>query len=334
MTGINKNRGSQNIVSRWICLAFCGLLALQAQAQSFPGEDENIPFLITFGKAGLTSWGDDDFSQTFFLSIPKDQKEPIYIRVFDPDCGGLHDESKGGFNSETKFSVYGGKAAYSNPDSRGHNPEGEYHAGTLLGSKSFGVNEKYDNGWYTFGPFNPTEGEWVEKLNSYMFKLICDGVVGDDGNAYRYFLSTSATGNTKVEGANGFTYEYTFRLPNVRAICHIYPFVDDKVVSIQQYNFDWDDDGMIRIISIARKGDPVTQSTDDDWANSKHIIDDREKNTSLDIQFIKTAAKNNNNVVVRVTNQYGEMLPFYSIPIGGKPVYKPMINVSPQPKLK
>ena len=64
------------------------LLPYSAVAQQFPGEDENIPYLITFGNSGSTSWGDDDFSQTFFLSVPPSQKEPFYVRVFDPDVGG------------------------------------------------------------------------------------------------------------------------------------------------------------------------------------------------------------------------------------------------------
>jgi hypothetical protein len=298
-------------------------------AQAFPSEDENIPFLITFGKEGLTSWGDDDHSQTFFINIPKDSKLPFYVRVFDPECGGKHDEPKGGYDTQTKFSIYGGKLAYTSKDAIGHNPEGNYDSGNLIDSKVFGVNEKYDNQWYSFGPFNPSEGEWVEKFNGYIFKVICDGISGDDGNLYRYFISTKPDQNVKVEGANGFTYEYTFRLPNTPSVCHIYPYIDALTISVQQYNFDWDGDGVIRIVSVARKGEIAAQSPDDNWRSSKHIIDEREKNTSMDIQFIKSAPMQNNNVVVRVTNQYGEMLPFFSIPIGGKPVYKPQIKITP-----
>jgi hypothetical protein len=300
-----------------------------AMAQAFPSEDENIPFLITFGKDGPTSWGDDDFSQTFFINIPKDSKLPFYIRIFDADCGGKNDEPKGAYNSQTKFSIYGGKLAFTHKDAQGHNPEGSYNSGNLIDSKVFGVNESYDNQWYSFGPFNPSEGEWVEKFNGYIFKVIADGIAGDDGNLYRYFISTKPDQNGKVEGANGFTYEYTFRLPSNPSVCHIYPYVDALTISIQQYNFDWDGDGVIRIVSVARKGEIAKQSSDDLWISSKHIIDEREKNTSLDIQFIKTAPMPNNNVVVRVTNQYGEMLPFFSIPIGGKPTYKPQIKVTP-----
>ncbi|MEM0997005.1 MAG: hypothetical protein AAGN35_08000 [Bacteroidota bacterium] len=309
-----------------ITLVLALLFVGSAFGQQFPGEDENIPYLITFGQNGETSWGDDDFSQTFFLAIPLTEKDPIYIRVYDPDIGGAVDEVKGDFNTRCKFSVYGGKEAFSHPHAQGYNPEGKYDSGVLLASKTFGVNPKYDENWYTFGPFNPNEGEKVESQKAYIFKVIAEGTTGDDGNLYKYFVSTRPNENLKVEGANAFTYEYTFRMPNERSICHIYPFIDDNVVSIKQYNFDWDADGLIRVVSIARKGEPVSMSADDVWAISKHKVSDREKNTSLDIQLIKSKAINNNNVVVRVTNQYGEAMPFYSIPIGGKPTYQAIIK--------
>jgi hypothetical protein len=315
-----------------ILLLFLTALPWAIQAQQFPGVEENIPYLITFGKSGVTSWGDDDFSQTFFIKVPKGQKDPIYVRVYDPDVGGGLDELKGEWGTKCKFTVYGGPGTWSNPDAQSPNPEGDYDSGTELASKTFGVDAKYDTTWYTFGPFNPSEGEWVPAMEGYLFKVISEGISGDDGNIYKYFLSTRPDRNLKIEGANAFTYEYTFRLPNKTAICHIYPFVDNKVVSIQQYNFDWDGDGLIRIVSIARKGEVVKMSTDDDWAISKHEITDREKNTSIDIQLIKSKNINNNNVVIRVTNQYGESLPFYSIPIGGPPKYTPIINVKPDPR--
>ena len=58
---------------------------VRLSGQPVPGKDENIPFLVTFGKEGKTSWGDDDFYQVFFFSILKETTKPLYIRVFDPD---------------------------------------------------------------------------------------------------------------------------------------------------------------------------------------------------------------------------------------------------------
>ena len=91
-------------------------------AQPVPSVEENIPFLVTFSKSAEKNWGDDDFVQLFFFAVPESRKEPVYIRVCDPDVGGLNDEDRGGFNSKTSCAVYGGKGAHSDPDAKKTNP--------------------------------------------------------------------------------------------------------------------------------------------------------------------------------------------------------------------
>jgi len=299
-------------------------------SQSAPAVDENIPFLVTFGSNSLTSWGDDDFCQIFFCLVPNSQKDPVYIRVYDPDTGGDLDEAKGDFNTIVNFSVYGGKGCWSDTAAQSVHPKGNYKSGYLLASKSFGVDPKYNKNWYSFGPFNPYEGEYIEKFRGRIFKIIAQGISGDDGNLYKYFLSTSSTENKAVEGGNLFTYKYHFRLPDdPKQICQIYPFVDDKTISVEVANFDWDNDGMIRIISVAKNGVLCEVSGDDNWKVNKFPIVPEEKNTSLEIQFIKNQKIQikNNNVVIIVRNQYGISLPFFVLPIGGVPVYSPKIKM-------
>jgi hypothetical protein len=296
-----------------------------AKAQSIPTEEENIPYLVTFGAQSETKWGDDDFCEIFFISIPTSQINPFYIRVYDPDCGGDLDEAKGEFDTKTTFSVYGGKPCFSHADAIRIDPVGNYKSGNLIATKTFNVNPKYDKNWYTFGPFNPTEGELDTRIGGYIFKLIAQGTSGDDGNLYKYFISTLPNENKEVEGSNAFTYEYTFRMhDNPNNISHIYPYIDDKVISIKITNFDWDNDGMIRIISVAKNGVVAKISGEGNWVSSEQPIVNEEKNSSLDIQFIKTKSTpiKNNNVVIYVTNQYGQMLPFFVSPIGGIPKFK------------
>ena len=319
----NKQLAVKNF-STFVLLLITGL---SLRAQAVPSEVENIPFLVTFGNKADIKWGDDDFSQTFFFCVPESYKGMVFIRVFDPDVGGMHDELNGVFDTKMQYSVYGGKEAYSHPDAQGVDPKGNYKSGNLLATKTFGIDPKYDNNWYTFGPFNPTEGEAnTQHTGFYVFKLICDGIDGDDGNMYRYFLSTSANENIPIEGANAFSLEYSFRMhDNPQEVSHIYPYVDPECIKVKQENFDWDDDGIIRVSSEVRRGLSCLVSGDAVWAHSEFLIEDGEKGKSLAFQFIKKGVKNN-NVVINVRNQRGEFLPFFSAPIGGVPKYKPVIN--------
>ncbi len=330
-------------ISRYCLLILIFFLELSDSSflsgQPVPGKDENIPFLVTFGKYGKTSWGDANFYEIFFISILKDYTQPFYIRVFDPDCGGEYDEIQGVFDSKFLFSVYGGKGVDpdKNEDSKGLEKGVNYKTGNLLASKVFGSEAKYDNKYYTFGPFNPAEGDYNERWKSYIFKIICEGVSGDDGNLYRYFISRDQNSNLAIEGANAFTYEYTFRMWNdFKSVAHIYPYVDTGVVFIKQSNFDWDNDGEILVVSRYKQGIEVPISNEDNWVSSNIPIEPAEINSSLDFQFHKKQGElvKNNNVVITLKNQRGDGIKFYSSPIGGVPVYIPKTNITKIPPKK
>jgi hypothetical protein len=326
-------RGKFHIACLLSVLLITAVSIRDISAQPVPAWDENVPHLMTFGKEGATSWGDDDFSQTFFFKIPRTHTDPFYIRVFDPDTGGEVDELNGEWNTKMSYSIYGGAESYSHEDAKGLDPVGNYRSGVLLASRTFGNEARFDNQWYTFGPFNPAEGEFVSDFDGYIFKIICEGEEGDDGNMYNYYLSRESNENVPIEDGNAFTYEYSFRMwndNNVANIAHIYPYVDTATIFVKQRNFDWDNDGYIRVVSVVRKGQLQEVSGEDEWAESQIKIYDEELNSSLDFQFIKNQSGlvRNNNVVISVENQYGELLPFFTIPIGGVPVYKAQPKVT------
>ncbi len=309
-----------------IGILFLGIY--QLQGQPVPSLEEKIPFICTFSKDSDPDWGDDDFVQTFFFVIPENYKKPVYIRVFDPDVGGLHDEHHHQFNSKTRFTVFGGKGAHSEPDARGPDPIGNFKSGVQLYSRTFGQDPQTDNQWVSLGPFNPAEGELQPGIGGRVLKVVIEGMEGDDGNLYRLFLSESPRENIVIEGANGFAYEYTFRLEDkAGSVSHLYPFVAENVQAIKVKIFDYDDQGHIRIISVARKGDIVALTEDNKWIESRHRVSKPEVNTSLDIQFIKTKAIKNNNIAVYITNQFNETMAFYTSPIGGIPKYSFRIGV-------
>lgn len=304
------------------------LLVGKGWSQPVPAIDENIPFLITFGSEAIPAWGDDDHCQIFFFTVPKSHTTPFYIRVYDPGTGGKHDEARSSFNTKTKFTVYGA-GSYSNKDVENKDPVGAYKKGNMLFTKTFGNESDYDGKWYSFGPINPLEGHLKSELGGFVFKLITEGLSGDDGNMYRYFLSSKREQNIPIEGGNAFTYEYSFRLnssPN--QISHIYPYVEDKTIAVKQHNFDFDGDADIKIISMSSHGFRVKTSEDGKWTDSEHPIKPKDLKTCLDVQIIKTGTQKNNNVVFYLTNQFGDFMPFHAVPIGAIP--KKSLSVTPK----
>ena len=112
----------RHLYSIFLILTFYLVLSVNPlSGQEVPGSDENIPFLVTFGKEAMTSWGDNDFYSVWFFSIPQEYTQPFYIRVFDPDTGGENDEIQGEFNTRCLFSIYGGRGVDPdrNEESRG-----------------------------------------------------------------------------------------------------------------------------------------------------------------------------------------------------------------------
>jgi hypothetical protein len=298
-------------------------------AQSVPAKNENIPYLVTFGKDADVKWGDDDFNQIVFFSVPKTQKTPFFIRIFDPNVGGKNDESRQEFNSKTNFSLYGA-GCFSKKDEENKDPIGNYKKGNLISSKTFGKEPVFDNKWYTIGPINPLEGELNEELGGYIFKMVVDGVSGDDGNLYRFFMSVKNNENKPVEGGNAFLYEYSFRLSSTKQIAHLYPYIDQYTLFVTQENFDFDADAYLKLISMSIPGVKVKTSSDGKWASSEHKMQEKDKKTCLDIQIIKTGTKKNNNAVFSIKNNRGKYMQFHSIPIGVIP--KKKIGIRPSRK--
>lgn len=313
---------------KYIIVILLGIVCNNYKSQISPSKFENIDYLVTFGKGSTPSWGDDDNIQIHFFVVPKSETKPVYIRVFDPSIGSEHDTKNGVFDTRTSFSIYGGRGTYSAKESRSIRPKSNYDKGILIDRKIFSNDAKHYNNWYSFGPINPKEGEYSEEMKGYVFKVICKGLNGNDGNAYKYSFSYKNNANIPVEGGNIFTYKMCFRLkPGIRETAHVYPFVNKKMISIEQNNFDADNDVDMRLTSVTKKLHYVKESGDGIWAKSLHKIEEGERNTSIDFQLIKKT-EDSNDMVIFFLNQYKEAVPFFSTPIGGVPKYKYKIDVN------
>lgn len=296
-------------------------------AQRVPNESESIDYLVTFGKEAPPDTGDDDHVQVIFFVIPYFHKEPVYLRIFDPDTGNKHDELVGTATTFTRFSAYGGKGAFSSKEAREITLSSNFKTGNLLASQVFGSEVQFDSEWHTMGPFNPLEGEEVPSFNGYLLKVVVEGLKGNDGNHYRFFLSEESVRNKSIEGANAFAYNYTFKLHKAQTLAHIYPFIENSVVSITQHNFDFDSDGEILVYTVVKNREKAKASGDNVWASSTHPITEKEKNLTMDIQIQKVSSQEN-TMTLYITNQYNEAVPFFALPIGGPPKYKYNLKVT------
>ena len=295
-------------------------------AQAVPNPGEKIESLVTFGPQAPISSGDDDFTQTFFFLVPAAERQPLYIRVFDPDCGGQLDAKVGQFNTRTEFSLYGGAGTHSGKGATDPRPApATPPSGQLLKQQAFGNEPAYDGQYFTFGPLNPLEGELVPQFAGYVYKVVVRGLSGNDGNLYRFFLSSSPTRNVPIAGGNAFTYEYCFRIPAAApgrgVTLHLYPFASEGVVSIKQSNFDMDDTAKLTVFSIAKNGHAAPVSGNGKWVSSVLPITTKEHGLSLDFR-LESSAPVFNDVVFYVTDQYDTALPFFAVPLGGPPRYK------------
>ncbi|TAH26130.1 MAG: hypothetical protein EAZ07_05430 [Cytophagales bacterium] len=296
-------------------------------SQALPNESENIDFISTFSNQADHSFGDEDYHQNFFIVIPKNQNKPFFIRIFDPDTGGNHDEVKDNY-SKTRFSIYGGKGCFSAPEAKEVYSKMNINTGQMITSKTFDHSNKYDNQWFVFGPFNPKEGELIEEMEGYIFRITIEGLEGRNGNRYRLFISENHNNNLAIEGLNTFTYKYTFKLiSKEQSVAMLYPFVNKDVVSIKVHTFDFDNDGTILLYSLKKNRHKVKHSKNNEWVESTHLIEEEEKNTTLNIQIIKKDNKDN-DMAIYITNQFNKPVPFYAIPIGGSTKFRYKININ------
>ena len=309
---------------------FLGSL-ISLSAQTVPSRYENISHLMTFGPGADSKWGDDDNVQVYFFSIPANYKKNIYVKVLDPSTSGEMDQANGSFDTKTQFAIYGGKGAFSNPAARNMDPVKGYQSGVLLDKKTFGSEASYENKWYTFGPFNPKEGEFIKAADAadkdkYYIKVIIKGLSGNDGNGYKLQLCDSESKD--IQQAEAFAFEVSFRLKAKKGeTAHFYPFIEDGVTNVKQNNFDFDSDGKILLTSVVKNMHPAVTSKDGNWSSSVHKIVEEEFETVLDLQINKSSTIDN-DMVVYMENQFGEALPFYSVPSAYQKKYRYKVKVN------
>jgi len=191
-----------------ILILFSGCLTIISQ--EYAEEGMNMDMLATFGNMSKTDIEPESFCQTIFFVIPENHQNSFYVRVFDPDCGGANDDSKGLWETNTEFEIYGGTGCIHLTTI---DEEIKYvsSTGTLLQEELFAEEPTIDNSWVTFGPFTADQGEKLPAYSGRYFKLIVEGKTGNDCNKYGLFLSSSDEENEVLKGAFIYHDEFAFK---------------------------------------------------------------------------------------------------------------------------
>ena len=183
----------------------------------------------------LVNEGDHDFRQVVRISVPEGAGR-LHVRLFDPDTGGGFDEPKGGFDTETRFSLFGdGAAARIFRDERGVVQESV--EGTPLASASFRSDPALDGRWTTLGSTDASAG-MAASGGRREFVLLIEGRAGNDGNVFDVAVSTSADENLPPAGLRLYSYMPTFQVPHDGMLAELGFNVPDSATGLAVENFD------------------------------------------------------------------------------------------------
>jgi len=210
-----------------IAYLIIGLFSLVLVKEGFcyriPPEDSNIKYLYIFGEDGKKSYGAKEEPQVLFIRVPETYNGNIEISIYDPDVGGYVDEKSGKWNTQTRFSIFGGQKAYSSIAGLSDAKITDFKQGTLLDSKDFGEDSAYDKKFYHFSPLSADKGEKIEKF--IYFKVIAEGLSGDDNNVFALDVSPDTV--------EAFGYTLSLRLSERRGEkMALYPDIPSKATKI------------------------------------------------------------------------------------------------------
>lgn len=274
---------------------------------------KNTIMTVTYGNNASIKEGDHDFIQAVFFSVPKDIDQKLFLRVFDPDCGGKTDQRIGEFNTSTRFRLYGGTGVFSPFSGRdGLPPAAEIikqleknKTTTLIHEKTFGIDKFFDNRWYTFAEFPVNRGEPVN--GRYFFLLIVEGLNGNDGNIYDLFVSSSQRRNILPDGLEIFCPSTTIHIPNKETFAEIRFHTPRETEEITVHNFDAVGAG-IDVRTVFRSGLKVKTSSQGEWAQSTIRLDKKETGR-LNAVALKGGTELPNDASVYITGPNGKKLP-------------------------
>ncbi len=277
--------------------------------------------LITFGPDAERQKGNDGSNALVQIQIPRSFSQSLYLRVFDPDVGGTEDEPVGPWNTRIRYSLYGA----GNTDPIANRPVAGVPlspppGATVVLDAEFGADPLTDGSWHTLGSFSPAQGQVVG--GDYVFTLLAEGLVGNDGNLFDVAVSTDPDADQPVSGAELWNNRPSFIVPpGTNRFAEARFVIPAGTTELNVRTFDLD-----RVRSVLQlpftPAKSLSTSSDGRWREDTMAID-----PSTDGQpgavVIRGMGSLRNNVVLEVTDQEGKALsfrlPVQHVPEGSPP---------------
>ncbi|MBU1101290.1 MAG: PKD domain-containing protein [Bacteroidetes bacterium] len=274
--------------------------------QRFSTNPEHGVYHINYGPNALTSEGDDDYFSIYYIKIPNNIEIPLYLNIFDMDCGRERDQKLGNWDTSTRFSLYGGdfKTEY-NLTSNMSFETGNLYEGSLIAEKIVGWTAPLDEYWYSFAEINAKEGKQVGDF--YIFKLVVSTITGDDGNVYDLFVSSNNLTNELVKGVDIYSLKTTFRLRDDNKLNNFSFLLPPKSNELTVYNFD-SDGAPISLSTLFRLDIPLSSSRQDEWRSNTIKLSKFEIGTSAHVDFLNRS-RVPNDITLLVIDEFGKAVP-------------------------
>jgi uncharacterized repeat protein (TIGR01451 family) len=285
--------------------------AYTARDCSSPDTTLESGFLATVGLEPLFSdgQGDPDSVQELYIEVPAATTGHMYIRVFDPDCGGTIDIQSGLiWNTPFTFTVYGS-------------------GNTELASQSYAENSATDAQWITLATVTASQGELMGTKRVFRMTVVggpeppfAIGLQQADRNQYNIAISTSSSANVSPAGARMFAYSWTLLIPATEwaTPARTFPYVDAGVTTVTQHNWDYDTVGAagVDVLTPMRtlSSPAAAVSAHAMEASSTYAVIPGETDSTWTIRcWADTSASVGTNIVtVWVTDQNGRSLALFA----------------------
>ena len=221
------------------------------------------PPQVTFGPGVPQSEGDHDWRQFIRFSVPENAGR-FFVRVFDPDVGGEHDEFLRGFGTETRFTLYGADADVKlYRDAEGAIQESV--EGKSLETVTYGEAPETDGRWNTMFAVDAAQGLVVDGRREFV--LAVEGVAGSDGNLFEVAVTNPDGSDEPPAGLCLYSYMPTFQVADKGLLTELRFDIPEEAKALAIENFDSaggrvNYDGLFRSVPLAASGKSEWQRAD------------------------------------------------------------------------